>query len=267
MATSKRRRSPKGEDPTQELCQLAMDLDLVAIHERLPDLLKQAVEQQQSFSDFALALLRLEVTRRDDRRLARNLHRSGLAKSREGLEDFDFTARPGLEPRVVRELLNCHWLEPGRRHNIVCVGKPGRGKTRVLDACGRAALKAGFSVLRVLTAEMLEDLHAALADGTFRRALRRYTKPDVLIMEEFGYAPFDAKATNHLFRVVSKRHEADAPILLAANAGFTAWKTFFPSEAQAVATVDRLIDKAVILRFAGRSWRDPAAVHGKELDD
>lgn len=266
MAASKRRRAQSAEDPLEELRQLALGLDLVAIHERLPDLLKQAVEQQQSFSDFTLTLLRLEATRRDDRRLDRNLSRSGLKTAKEGLDDFDFSARPGLEARVVRELLNCHWLEPGRRHNIVCVGQTGRGKTRVLGACGRAALKAGYSVLRVLTAVMLEDLHAALADGTFCRALRRYTKVDVLILEEFGLAPFDLKATNHLFRVVSTRHEANAPILLAANTGFTSWKTFFPSEAQAVATVDRLIDKAVILRFAGRGWRDPAAVHGKELD-
>jgi DNA replication protein DnaC len=263
---SNRRRQPNAEDPARELCQLAGDLDLVALQEAFPRLLEQATEQQQSFTDFALALLRLEVNRREDRRLSRNLRRSGLAGAREGLDDYDFSARPGLEPRVVRELLNCRWLVPGSRHNVVCVGKSGRGKTRVLGALGRAALRAGHSVLYVHTAEMLEHLHSALADGTFRRALRRYLKPDVLICEEFGYGPFDAKATSHLFRVVSKRHEADAPILLAANEGFAKWKTFFPSEAQAVATVDRLIDKAVILRFAGRGWRDPAAVHGDELD-
>ena len=79
-------------------------------------------------------------------------------------------------------------------------------------------------------------------------------------------AEADFSAGGPAGRFVSKRHEADAPILLAANEGFAKWKTFFPSEAQAVATVDRLIDKAVILRFAGRGWRDPAAVHGDELD-
>jgi hypothetical protein len=35
-------------------------------------------------------------------------------------------------------------------------------------------------------------------------------------------------------------------IVLTANTGFTQWKNLFPSETQAVATVDRLIDRATI---------------------
>jgi DNA replication protein DnaC len=264
---AKRRVRPAGEDPDKELARLAEDLDLTAIRDKLAELLGEAQDQGLSYTDFALRMFRLELAAREERRLDRNLRRSHLAGAPEGLDDFDFSTRPKLEARVVRELLNCAWAEAANGRNIICVGRPGLGKTRVLRALGRAALKAGYSVLSVITAEMLEDLQGSIADGSFRRTLRRYTKPDVLILDEFGYAAFDARATGFLFRLVSKRHEARQPLLLAANTGFKSWKSFFPSEAQAVATVDRLVDRATILRFTGASLRKPHDEHGADLDD
>ncbi len=113
---------------------------------------------------------------------------------------------------------------------------------------------------------MLEHLHASLVDGTYKRTFRRYEKPSVLICDEFGYAPFDAEATKHLFRLISARHRRRST-LIAANTGFKSWKSFFPSEAQAVATVDRLIDRAIILRFTGKSFRRPKDIHGASQDE
>jgi DNA replication protein DnaC len=104
---------------------------------------------------------------------------------------------------------------------------------------------------------MLEDLHAAGADATFRRAYRRYLKPDLLYLDEFGYDPFTPAQTSQLFRIVGARHR-NASIILTANTGFSRWKTLFPSEAIAVATVDRLVDDATILRFTGTSVRSSA---------
>jgi DNA replication protein DnaC len=264
MARSKDPRPPDHMDPLDQLRQLAQALNLTALRDELPALLARAEAQEISYSDLALAMLRFESDTRKGRRLTRNLKRSGLPEVIEGLDDYDFSIRPNLEARVVKELLNCRWVPQGR--NILCVGRPGLGKTRILDALARAACLQGFTVKKVITAEMLENLHGALADGTYKRTFRRYEKPDVLYCDEFGYAPFDTEASKHLFRLVSARHRQHS-ILLAANTGFKNWKTFFPSEAQSVATVDRLIDQATILRFTGKGCRQPLHVHGAEVDD
>jgi hypothetical protein len=65
---------------------------------------------------------------------------------------------------------------------------------------------------------------------------------------------------------VSERH-GKGSIVLTANCGFTKWKSFFPSETQAAATVDRLIDQATILRFTGKSFREPKEILGAPLDE
>ncbi len=261
MARSTRR--PPAPDPVEELTQLALDLDLTQAAGALREILSRAEGDALSYTDFGLALLRAEATARANRRLERGLRRSRLGTI-EGLDDFDFSARPQLDAKVVRELMNCRYV--AEKRNILCLGRPGLGKTRVAKALVHAATLAGHSTLCVVTAEMIEDLHASHADGTFKRALRRYVKPAVLLCDEFGYEPFDAKATNYLFRVISARHKTGS-IVLTANTGFTKWKALFPSEANAIATVDRLVDQATILRFTGKSFRDPREIVGAPLDD
>jgi DNA replication protein DnaC len=247
-----------------ELTELAVDLDLTALAAILSELLQRAEHESLSYTDFALALLRTEVNARKNRRLERSLKRSHLG-SVEGLEGFNFAIRPQLDPRVVKELLNARFAEEKR--NVLCLGNPGLGKTRVAKAIVHAACLAGYSALYVLTVDMLEDLHASRADRSFARALRRYVKPQVLLLDEFGHAgPFDAVASHYLFRVVGARHQKGS-IVITANTGFSKWKSLFPSEETAVATVDRLVDRATILRFTGKSLRDPLVISGAPLDD
>ena len=263
MTTNKKRKNNNTPDPAIKLADLANRLSLTALRDHIPDLLARAEKEGPSYSEFIRQCLELEITTRENRRLTRNLKHSGLPNVVEGLETYDYSVRPKLDAPVVRELEICRWAEESR--NIICVGRPGLGKSRILDVLTKAACMRGYSVRKVITAEMLEELHASLVDGTYNRTFRRYEKYDVLYLDEFGYDPFDAEATKHLFRLVSVRHRKRS-ILLTANTGFKNWKRFFPSEAQAVATVDRLIDQATILRFTGKSFRKPKEILGADID-
>ena len=250
-------------NPVDELVQLAIDLDLTALADAIPELLEKAEKTSPSFTDFSLQMLQTEATIRKERRLTRSLSRSKLGHV-EGVDGFDFAMRPKLDPRVVKELVNCRFVEEHR--NVLCLGRPGLGKTRIAKALAHAACLKGHSVLPVVAAQTPEDFSASEADGTYKRVLRRYVKPEVLLLDEFGYEPFSAKATNYLFRLVSERHR-NGSIVMTANTGFTGWKKLFPSEATAVATADRLVDDATILRFTGKSCREPREVVGAPLED
>ncbi|MCK6461702.1 MAG: IS21-like element helper ATPase IstB, partial [Planctomycetes bacterium] len=233
--------------PEEEILALADSLDLTALKATYRAVLGEAEKEECSFTEFVLRLLRAERAARDARREERTRGRSQLGPEI-GLDHFDFSARPGLDARVVRELLLCRFVL--ERRPLILVGPSGTGKTHVCRAIGHAAIKRGHSVLYTTAAAAVEDLGSSLVDGSYKRTLRRYAKPEVLIMDEFGVIGFDGKASKHLFRLVSERYQKGSTIV-AANSGFKKWKNFFPSEAEAVATVDRLVDQATILRFSG----------------
>jgi DNA replication protein DnaC len=82
-------------------------------------------------------------------------------------------------------------------------------------------------------------------------------QPDLLVLDDCGFdTTLGREATNELFRLVCARHRQR----------FKQWGEFLPSPAQAVAIVDRLIDQATILRFSGKSFRQPRDIHGGPLD-
>jgi len=257
------RTHPPLENPRAELELLARDLDLTALADHLSVILEKAEHDAISYTEFATSLLRTEMKARLERRLERGLSRSRLGMV-EDLESFNFSLRPNLESRVIKELCTCRFVEEKR--NIICLGKPGLGKTRIAKTIAKAACIAGHSVLFVTTAEMLEDLQSSLVDRTYKRAMARYIKPRLLVCDEFGYETFDPQATTFLFRIVSARYRTGS-IILTANSGFKAWKHLFSSEASAVCTVDRLIDGATILRFTGEGYRMPKDFHGNPLEN
>jgi DNA replication protein DnaC len=255
------RSSTNGDDP-EELERLLVAMNLTVAVKRLPDLLREAQDRGQSYSAFLSTLLAAEEAGRFDRKLNRSLKRSHLVPAK-SLDEFDFSLRPKLSPAAVRELFGCKWVEEGR--SILCVGRSGTGKTHIARALGHAACMMGYSVLYVTAADMLDHLHASLADNTFRRVFSRYARVDVLVADELGYLPFDRAKADYLFRLVSARHPA-RPLVVAANTSLDNWGEFFPSKAQAIATIDRLIDRATILRFTGKGCRAPRDVHGESLD-
>jgi DNA replication protein DnaC len=247
----------------EALRDLLLALNLTVAAKELDSLLDEAQRNSQSYSQFLGALLHVESNGRFQRRLSRGIKRAHLGAVKT-LEEFDFSVRSKLSAPAVKELLNCRWIQEGR--SILCVGRSGTGKTHVAQALGQAACMKGFSVLYAKAADLLDELHAALADNTYRTVFRRYSQVQLLICEELGYLPLDPIKADYLFRLVSHRHPQRS-MIVTANTGFENWGQFFPSKAQAIATIDRLIDRATILRFTGKSFRTPKDIHGDALDE
>jgi len=245
-----------------ELESMLDQLNLTVAKSCVSDLLHEATSRGASYSDFLRQVLQVEIDGRFGRKLNRSLKRARLGSTK-SLDEFDFSLRRKLSPAAVKELLDCKWIQDAR--NIICLGRPGTGKTHVTKALGYAACMQGFSVYYLTVAQLLDELHAALADETYQRVFRRYARVDLLIAEELG-GSLDQQKADYLYRLVSQRYENKA-MIITANTGFESWSKFFPGKAQAIATIDRLVDRATILRFTGKSFRKPKDIYGAPLDE
>ena len=152
-------------DPLAPVRTLLERLNLTTAARRLGELLVQAEAAHPAYSEFLRQILEAEDGARWDRKLERRRRWSKLGPP-VTLEGFEWAARPQLAPQVIKELLTCRFVEEHR--NILLVGRPSTGKTTVAKALGHAACARALSVYYAPMAEVLEALHAARADDTYR---------------------------------------------------------------------------------------------------
>jgi len=94
----------------------------------------------------------------------------------------------------------------------------------------------------------------AYNDKDLSRTVSRYSRPDLLILDELGYAPFSKEEAELLFQVLAERHERGS-IIITSNLGFADWTKIFGDANMTAALLDRLTHKAHIIECKWDSYR------------
>ena len=168
------------------------------------------------------------------------------------LEQFDFTAQPTLDRRLVEDLATLRFVE--EKSNCLLIGPPGVGKTHLAIALGHRAVHAGYRVYYTTAADLVARTSRAAMDGRWANTMRFWAGPAVLIVDELGYLPMPGEAASHLFQVISRRYEHGS-IILTTNRGIADWGQIFEDTTVATAVLDRLLHHASVLSVTGDSYR------------
>ena len=116
------------------------------------------------------------------------------------VDQFDFQYNPSTRA-IEKDYLKLHSrTQEGQVPRAVLVGNTGLGKTHLGRALGYAACQAGLSVMYSRASQIVNDLATAKAIHNLERELRRYRKPQLLIVDELGYVTMDTEAGNLFFR-------------------------------------------------------------------
>ena len=178
-------------------------LGLTVAAARLDTIAQVAAAGNWSYSHFAGVLLETELAERKRKRVALNLQFANFPAIKR-LEDFDYTAQPSLDRRLVEELATGRYLAEGR--NVMFLGPPGVGKTHIAIALGVAVAEAGNRVYFTTAMDLARKLTRAVDANRLHRELNALQQPKLLIIDEVGYLPFDAVQASLFFQVICRRY-------------------------------------------------------------
>ena len=116
----------------------------------------------------------------------------------------------------------------------------------------------GYRVLYTTSGALLEDLTAAMADGSIHERVREYARYDLLIIDEFGFDRIERslcpQAASLWYKIIDARSQR-ASTALVTNIDFESWAEYLGDAPLAMALLDRLVEGATIVKLKGKSYR------------
>jgi len=144
-------------------------LKLAAVAEQLPAALERAEKDKPGYTQFLHDLLDTEVQATEERRLAGRMRFAGFPSTKT-LEQFDFTAQPSIDRKLVDELATLRFIE--EKANVLLIGPPGVGKTMLAIALGLKAVHAGYRVHYTTAADLVARTSRAANEGRWENTMR-----------------------------------------------------------------------------------------------
>ena len=213
---------------------------------------RQAASEGWDPLRYLCRLIEMEARARRDKSAERRV-RAARFPVLKTLDTFEWSWPKKISRQTVESLLDGRFIE--RKENVLFLGNPGLGKTHMATAIGYAAALAGSNVLFANAIDVVYRLQSAVATSTLPAALRHYTKPDLLILDELGYLPLDQHGGDLLFQVISARYERGS-IILTTNKAPAQWPATFNGDAAlASAILDRISHHCHTVVLEGDSYR------------
>jgi|JI6StandDraft_1071083.scaffolds.fasta_scaffold69967_1 DNA replication protein DnaC len=226
----------------------------------LDDLLAWATRERLGATGLLEHILAREAAQRLEKRVETRIVQSGLVE-RKSLEAFDWDFQPTLDKPLVLELARLDFVR--RRDDLVITGKSGTGKSHVLKAFAVRACEQGVRMRYARCVDLLDDLHAGLADNTYARRLKSWARPELLIIDDVGLGQIKKRgdeptAAHTLYNLIDRRH-GKASTAVTSNIRLSEWGRYLGDATLTAAILDRLAMHAIRIDVDGPSYRQHLA--------
>ena len=162
------------------------------------------------FEDRFGMLVDVEYSNRKNNRLKRLIRQAEFEQPDASIAAIDYHSGRKLNKALINRLATCEYITEYR--NLFITGATGSGKTYMACAFGMEACKHYYSVRYIRLPDLLLDLQAARDNGTFSTVLKKYTKPIVLIIDEWLLLKLTEAEARNLFELIHKRRKKSSTI-------------------------------------------------------
>jgi DNA replication protein DnaC len=227
-------------------------LKLPLIKDQYNELAQTAGQQSWSHVDYLARLIDAQYQQRIQRTIQYRIQAARFPVLKT-LEQFQWDWPKKINRLQVQNLFRLEFL--AQKTNVIFLGTVGLGKSHLATALGYAACLECHTVLFANAIDAINHLSAAQKKSALKTELKKYARPDLLILDEVGYLPIDQHGADLLFQIISQRYERGS-IVLTTNKPFKQWASIFNNDSTvASAVLDRLLHHAETVIIEGSSFR------------
>ena len=240
-----------------EIERVLRELRLSGIADTLNTRLMQAQSAQQPFLETFAAMLQDELDRRRSRLTERRFKHSKLDE-RLSLGDFDWRFNPKLPRQACFELHTLKFIAEGA--NALIIGKPGTGKSHIAKAVAYQATLQGHDV-RYVEADTEFARYGLSSQAEQAKILRSYIEPALLVLDDLFLARRISETGAELLQtIVHQRYKQRRSLVVTSNRVVQDWGKYLGDATMGTTILDRLMHRAAMLEFEGKSYRLKEAV-------
>jgi DNA replication protein DnaC len=227
--------------------------------------LQEAAANRLGHAEFLELIVQDELNVRAQRQLSRRTQAADF-HALKPLEDFDWSFNGSIHRKEIYELATCNFIRQAK--DVLFLGPPGVGKTALAQGLGYEAIKAGFQVLYRSIFDLVRDFMKDEAFNQQDRMLRKYLKPELLIIDDMGLKALPKHSGEYLLEVVMRRYENRSTIMTS-NRPLEEWGKLLGDVPTAGAILDRCLHHAQVIAITGRSYRvkDVAAKEARKTKE
>ena len=187
-----------------------IEMHLTAMADALRTQLKDPKMEELPFEDRVGMLVDVEYCSRKNNRLKKLIRGAEFDQSDASIMDINFTSGRKLNKDIIRRLATCEYI--AEHHNLFVTGATGSWKTYMACAFGMEACKQYYKTKYVRLPDLLLDLEIARNDGTYRKALSKYTNPVLLVIDEWLLLKPTDNEQKDIFELLSRRRKKSSTI-------------------------------------------------------
>lgn len=206
--------------------------------------------QKMDFEDRFSLLVDLEHSRRRSNKLQRLIKSATFLDSKACIEDIEYHEDRKLNKEFILKLASGIYIQ--NYHNVVLKGPTGSGKSYLASALGIAACRQFYKVKYIRLPELLDELTLAklAADGSYRKLIKKYTKADLLILDEWLLTDLTTDEATILLEITESRHKI-ASTIFCSQIDPSGWHLKLGNETIAEAILDRIIHDSYQIMIDG----------------